>query len=226
MKIIDIKAIGSSTVFSWTKDYLFKVLTTGKNPPLTTPIIMAAFNQLDRRDFLPADLKSRAYEDIDTPIGHGESFTRPTTLATIAELIQPKPGGTYLDIGTGTGYFALLLGFIAGQNGKVFTVERVQWLWELARSSSTKYRDITNVVFLYRDGSVGLPEQAPFDGIHVSFALPAIPETLKVQLNPNGGRLVAPTTNMDLRLVERNGAEYTEEIIPGHVFKEGKVGKA
>lgn len=226
MKIIDVRDIGGSHVFSWTKEYLFEYLTKSKNAPLKNPKLIAAFNHIDRIDFVPSELKNRAYEDVELNVGHNEDMTRPSIIAQMLEYLEPKDGGKYLDIGTGTGYFALLLGFAIGQNGHVYSIERIQWLWEMARSSSTKYKDINNVTFLYRDGLEGLMQQAPFDGIHISFAMDSVPENLKMQLSSNGGKIVMPSKNMDLRVVERNGEDFTEEIIPGFVFKEGRTGVA
>ncbi|MCA9386553.1 class I SAM-dependent methyltransferase [Candidatus Dojkabacteria bacterium] len=226
MKIIDVKNLGTGKVFQWTREYLFEFLTKSRNAPLYTPTVMAAFQHLDRRDFIPNEIKDKAYEDIELEIGHNEHFTRPSTLAQVAELIKPKAGGSYLDIGTGTGYFAMILGFVAGSSGKVVTIERIQWLWELARVNSTKYKDINNVTFLYRNGIEGLPQQAPYDGIHISFAIEEPSDTLKMQLNPNGGIMVYPTTDNEIKVIERMGDDYTEEIIPGFVFSEGKAGIA
>lgn len=226
MKIVDIKTLGSGTAFVWTREYLYNLLTKSKNAPLYSPKIMAAFQYLDRKDFIPEEFKDKAYQDIDLEIGYGENFTRPSTLAQIAELLKPKQGGKYLDIGTGTGFLAMVLGFVSGQTGKIVSIERVQWLWELARKNSTKYRDINNVSFLYRNGLEGLPQQAPYDGIHISFAIDNLPETLKMQLNPNGGILVYPTLENELKVIERMGEDYIEEIVPGFIFKEGKVGVA
>ena len=221
------KSIQSGQVFSWTKDYLFQYLTSTKNPVLSDPKIIAAFNYVDRADFVPYEVKNKAYEDIELKIGNNEELTRPSVVARMLESLKPVKGGKYLDIGTGTGYFAVLLGFVIGEKGKVYTVERVQWLWEMARSNFSKYKDINNIYFLYRDGFLGLNEQAPFNGIHISFAMKDIPLDIKMQLDINSGKLVVPTTEMDLRIIERIGKEdFIEEIIPGFVFKEGRDGVA
>jgi protein-L-isoaspartate(D-aspartate) O-methyltransferase len=227
MKVIDIRHLGSGNVFTWTREYLYSYLTSGKQSVLQTPHIMAAFHEIDRKDFIPNEFKDKAYQDIDIEIGHGEVLTRPSVLAQQIELLRPEKGGTYLDLGTGSGYFSMLLGFIAGPKGKVISIERVQWLWEMARSNSSNYKDINNISFLYRDGTDGLLQYAPYNGIHVSYAMKTIPESLKQQLSPDGGILVVPTHKNDLRVIERNGEDdYTEEIIPGFIFKEGRSGVA
>jgi protein-L-isoaspartate(D-aspartate) O-methyltransferase len=224
MKIIDVGHLVKAGVFQWDRDYLFKYLTTGRDPVLTNSKIITAFRNIDRAEFLPYKLKDQAYQDIDLDIGYGENITRPSIIGEMLELLRPKTGGKYLDIGSGTGYFAMLLGFVVGPQGKVFSLDRIQWLWEQCRQNAAKYKDITNVSFLYRDGMEGLIQQAPFDGIHISFSMPQVSETLKNQLSPDRNILVMPTTNHDIRVLERNGDDFVEEIVPGYVFKEGRAG--
>lgn len=216
---------GTGIVFKWTKEYLIKVLTLGKKPIVKEPLIVNALNRIDRRDFLPDTLKPQAYNDTEIEIGYSEVLNKPTVIAQMIALLKPKFGGRYLDIGTGTGYSAMILAFIAGDEGHVYTIERVQWLWEQASIYARKYSDIKNIDFLYRDGIEGLPQKAPFDGIHIAFAMQTIPEGLKMQLKVNGGRLVCPTTDMNLRVIERTAIDqYVEEIVPGFIFDAGRKG--
>lgn len=223
--MIDINSLGSGKMFAWSKEYLVKVVSTGVNPIVTDPIIINALLKIDRKDFIPETLQPKSYMDIELDIGYGEKINKPTIIAQMISLLKPRVGGKYLDLGTGAGYVAVVLGFIAGSTGSVFTMERVQWLWEQARSNSAKYPEVRNVNFLYRDGAQGLVSKAPFDGIHVSFAMEAVPEELKRQLKVDGGRLVCPTTDMNLRVIERKGIEeFEEEIIPGFIFDPVKLG--
>lgn len=223
--MIDINSLGSGKMFAWSKEYLVKVVSTGVNPIVTDPIIINALLKIDRKDFIPETLQPKSYMDIELDIGYGEKINKPTIIAQMISLLKPRVGGKYLDLGTGAGYVAVVLGFIAGSTGSVFTMERVQWLWEQARSNSAKYPEVRNVNFLYRDGAQGLVSKAPFDGIHVSFAMETVPEELKRQLKVDGGRLVCPTTDMNLRVIERKGIEeFEEEIIPGFIFDPVKLG--
>ncbi|GAB4283623.1 MAG: hypothetical protein Kow0081_0320 [Candidatus Dojkabacteria bacterium] len=224
MKIINPTQLANSNAFSWTKEYLLKYLTTGKNPALTNPKLIMAFKNIDRKDFVTFENKNIAYADLEINLGYNEKLTRPSTLARMAELINPKTGGTYLDIGSGTGYFATILGYAIGNEGKVYSLERLQWLWEMARSNIAKYKEIKNVIFLYRDGMNGFIDKAPYDGIHVSFAVEQVPQNWKDQLKANGGILVVPTINHDIRVIERNGEDFIDEIVPGFIFDKGKVG--
>lgn len=214
-----------SGVFTWSKDYLFKVLTEGKNAAIYDPKIAAAFRAIDRADFVLDKHKDLAYQDTDIDLGYGETLTRPTFIAQMMQHLAPKFGGKYLDVGSGSGYFAVLLGFIAGETGSVFSIERIGWLWEMSKSNAKLYEEeVSNIKFLYRDGIEGLLPEAPFDGIHISFAIEQIPQNIKMQLKV-GARLVVPSTHNDLRIVERIDEEnFTEEIIPGYVFEKGKEG--
>jgi len=222
------KLVGTGMVFQWTKEYMVKVLTTGKNPIVTDPLLINALQKIDRQDFVPELLRKQAYADVELDIGYGEKLTKPTAIAQMLALLKPTYGGKYLDIGTGTGYAAIILGFVAGDQGHVYTIERVQWLWEMARDNSKKYQDVVkNVDYLYRDGIEGLLAKAPFDGIHITFAHKEIPQNLLTQLKPNGGRLVVPTEDMNLKVIERKGLEeYEEEIVPGFLFDGYKEGIA
>ncbi|MDQ6984876.1 MAG: class I SAM-dependent methyltransferase [Candidatus Dojkabacteria bacterium] len=224
--MINIQQYGGAGVFKWDKNYLFRVLTEGKNAPIKDSNIAAAFRQIDRINFTPERFRSDAYQDLDLEIGYGEKFTRPTVVAQMVTLLEPKLGGKYLDIGTGTGYFACLLGFIAGSEGIVYSIERVQWLWEEARKNADKYKGKMNLKFLFRDGSEGLLNQAPFDGIHISFAFEEIPNEIKMQLKI-GAKLVGPTTDYNLRVITRLEEDhFEEEITPGFMFDTGKEGVA
>lgn len=222
-----IQNFGTGAVFKWTKEYLVQVLTDGANPIVTDPLLINALNKIDRKDFLPDTLKNQAYNDVELEIGYSEVLNKPTIIAQMLALLKPKYGARYLDIGTGTGYSAMILAFVAGDEGHVYTIERVQWLWEQASTYAKKYKDINNIDFLYRDGMDGLPQKAPFDGIHIAFALESVPENLKMQLKVNGGLLVCPTTDMNLRVIQRTAIDqYEEEIVPGFIFNKGKVGLA
>lgn len=222
-----IRNVNTASVFKWTKEYLIKVLTQLRNPIVTDPMIVNALNRIDRKDFLPDTLKNQAYNDIELEVGYNQVLNKPTVIAQMIALLKPKFGGRYLDIGSGTGYSALILAFVSGDEGHVYSLERVQWLWEQASMNAKKYPEIKNIDFLYRDGNAGLPQKAPFDGIHIAFAMESIPENLKMQLKINGGRLVCPTTDMNLRVIERKSIDqYEEEIVPGFIFNKGAEGLA
>lgn len=215
-----------SAVFKWSKEYLIEILTSGREAILTDPLLVNAFQKVDRKHFVPREYSNRAYDDIEVPIGYNEKLNRVTLAAQMIAYLKPKFGGRYMDIGTGTGYSAAVIGFVAGDKGVVYSIERVQWIWDIARENLKKIPGINNVKLIYRDGIEGLKEQQPFDGIHISFSLNHVPEVLKMQLNKNGGRLVCPLTTNYIRIITRNGDNFTEEDIPGFFVDPGKGGLA
>ena len=162
--------------------------------------VLAALATVPREQFVPERLRRHAYADRALPIGSGQTISQPFMVATMLEALA-LDGGRVLDVGTGSGYQAALLAELADE---VVTIERVPELAEEARRTleRTGYGDVDVRV---GDGTLGVPERAPFDGIVVAAAAPAVPETLYEQLAP-GGRIVVPVgTRRDqwLETVER-----------------------
>ena len=162
--------------------------------------VLAAVASVPRELFVPADLRRHAYADRALPIGSGQTISQPFMVATMLEALGLE-GGRALEIGTGSGYQAALLAELADD---VVTVERVPELADEARRTLER-AGYGRVDVRVGDGTLGVPEKAPFDGIVVAAAAPAAPESLYGQLAP-GGRLVDPVgTQRDqwLEIVER-----------------------
>ena len=149
--------------------------------------VLRAMERVPRELFIPERERRRAYEDAALPIGHGQTISQPYMVARICEALAVRPGHRVLDVGTGSGYQAAVL---AELGAEVVTIERIPQLAEQARSNlaAAGYERAQVVV---GDGTLGVPERAPFDGIAVAAAAPDLPETLYEQLRP-GGRLVVP----------------------------------
>ena len=155
-----------------------------------TPIsdrTLEAVAAVDRAQFVPDDLQSRAYDDSPLPIGHGQTISQPYIVALMTELAGIKPGDKVLEVGTGSGYQAAILGKLAG---KVFTIEIVD---PLAKQATERLKKLGygNVTVRSGDGYAGWSEEAPFDAILVTAAPEKTPPPLIEQLKP-GGRLVIP----------------------------------
>jgi protein-L-isoaspartate(D-aspartate) O-methyltransferase len=149
--------------------------------------LLQAMGRVPRELFVPERERRRAYDDAALPLGHGQTISQPYMVAKICETLALKPGQRALDVGTGSGYQAAVL---AELGPDVVTIERIPELAEQARANlaAAGYGQVEVVV---GDGTLGLPERAPFDGIAVAAAAPGFPQTLYEQLRP-GGRLVVP----------------------------------
>ena len=150
------------------------------------PRVMAAMAAVPREDFvLPAD-RGDAYADRALPIEHMQTISQPLMVAIIVEALQLQPGDRALDVGTGSGYQAAVM---AACGAHVVSVERIP---ELATEAAARLESLGyDVEVVSGDGSLGVPDRAPFDAIAVGAAAPRLPLALARQLR-DGGRLVVP----------------------------------
>ncbi|MCD6434106.1 MAG: protein-L-isoaspartate(D-aspartate) O-methyltransferase [Candidatus Diapherotrites archaeon] len=152
--------------------------------------IEKAFLSVRRELFFPENIREYAYIDSAFPLIKGATISQPTTIAIMLEMLDPKPKQKILEIGAGSGYVLALLSKIVGKNGKVFGVEIIPELVDIAKENLKKEK-ITNVEVVYGNGREGLAEKAPFDRILISAACSDVPKRLFEQLKENG-KLVAP----------------------------------
>jgi protein-L-isoaspartate(D-aspartate) O-methyltransferase len=151
------------------------------------PLVLDAMRTVKRHLFVPDDQIGHAHEDYPLPIGHGQTISQPYIVAVMTEQIEPRKDSKVLEVGTGSGYQAAVLAHICRE---VFTVEAMAGLADAARLrlEDQGYR---NVRYRVGDGSLGWPEEAPFDGILVTAAAPEVPGPLREQLRV-GGVIVIP----------------------------------
>jgi protein-L-isoaspartate(D-aspartate) O-methyltransferase len=149
--------------------------------------VLQAMSRVPRELFVPENLRHLAYEDGALPIGYGQTISQPFIVATICSLLELTGDERVLDVGAGSGYQAAVLAELARE---VVTIERVPELAERARAALAE-AGYDRVEVRVGDGSLGVPDRAPFDGIAVAAAAPSIPPALYSQLN-EGGRLVLP----------------------------------
>jgi protein-L-isoaspartate(D-aspartate) O-methyltransferase len=149
--------------------------------------VLDAMRTVPRERFVPEDAAGRAYDDTPLSIGSGQTISQPYIVGYMTEALEVRPMDRVLEIGTGSGYQAAVLGLLARE---VYTVEIVP---ELAAEASAILRELgySNVTVREGDGYAGWPEHAPFDRIMVTAAPDEIPQPLIDQLAP-GGRLVIP----------------------------------
>lgn len=170
------------------------------------PRVLAAMNAVRREEFVPNDLRPRAYEDLPLPIGEGQTISQPYIVAAMTAALRLNGGERVLEVGAGCGYQAAVLAHLAKE---VFSVECRPPLASAAAARLARLQ-YANVHIHCGDGTFGLMDFAPFDAILVAAAAPAVPAPLCSQL-AEGGRLIVPvgdTDNQDLQLVERSGDSF------------------
>lgn len=149
--------------------------------------VLDAMSKVNRKAFVPENVRNLAYEDRPLPIAAGQTISQPYIVAYMIEALVLKGGEKVLEIGTGSGYAAAVLAEIAGE---VYTIERIDQLAEKAASNLIN-EGYENVHILHADGTIGWRDESPFDAILVSAGAPEIPLALKQQL-AIGGRMIIP----------------------------------
>jgi len=168
--------------------------------------VIRAMLKVPRHRFVPEEFIEKAYDDMALPIGEGQTISQPYMVAIMTELLEPEYKNKVLEIGTGSGYQAAVLAEIVKE---VYTVERLASLSERAKQ---RVRELgyENIFFKVGDGTLGWPEESPFDRIIITAGAPEIPDTLISQL-AEGGIIVAPV-----------GSRYSQVLIKG-VKKKGSL---
>jgi protein-L-isoaspartate(D-aspartate) O-methyltransferase len=178
--------------------------------------VLAAMAAVPRHEFVSEDVRAHAYDDLPLPIGSGQTISQPYIVAAMTAALHLQPGDRVLEIGTGCGYHAAVLSRLAKE---VFTIERRP---ELASSASARLVRLgySNAHVHCGDGTLGLPEFAPFDAILVAAAAPAVPKTLLAQL-AEGGRIILPVggaEHQELQLIEKHGDTFPTKMLEGCRF--------
>lgn len=185
-----------------------RMLARLRTQGISDEITLAAMESVPRHIFVDEALSSRAYEDVSLPIGFGQTISQPYTVARMTEILCGNGQlGKVLEIGTGCGYQTAVLARLARE---VYSVERISPLLMKARGNLRELR-MRNIKLKHADGTMGLPEMAPYDGIMVTAASGHVPQNLLAQLAV-GGRMVIPvgTDEQSLYLIERTESEYRQ----------------
>ena len=149
-----------------------------------------AMRKVPRHLFVPPVHRSQAYDDNPLPIGRAQTISAPHMVAMMCDLLDLQEGHKILEIGSGSGYNAAVMAEIIGKKGKIYSIERLEPLANFAREN-LKNTGYSNVEVILSDGSLGYPEQAPYDRISVTASAPETPKPLLEQLKP-GGIMVLP----------------------------------
>ncbi len=187
--------------------------------------VLDAMRKVPRHLFVQGALADRAYTDSALPIGEGQTISQPFIVAYMSELLQVKAGHKILEIGTGSGYQAAVLGEMGAD---VFSIERIRKLFISARTLLFKLRYF-NINLKLDDGTMGWPDEAPYDRIIVTAGGPEIPQYLVDQL-ADPGRMVIPVggqkRKQQLILITKEDGKVTETDMGGCSFVDlvGKQG--
>jgi protein-L-isoaspartate(D-aspartate) O-methyltransferase len=196
---------------------------------LRDPRLLAAFEAVPRHLFVPIEYRDHAYQDRALEIPAGQTISQPYIVAYMTDLLNLQGDERVLDVGTGSGYQTAILAHLARE---IHTIEFIPELAESAKSLLTSLGR-TNIHFHIGDGSSGFPEAAPYDGIIVSAAAPAVPKPLLEQLS-EGGRLIIPIgperaerEEQALQVWRRVGDRFESKTVLGVAFVplRGKYGR-
>lgn len=173
--------------------------------------VLQAMLEIPREKFLPPECRHLSYADDPVPIGHGQTISQPYMTALMAQCLELNGTEKVLDVGSGSGYHAAVLGALADH---VYSIEIVPELAEQARANLEAAGLANNVTVICGDGSAGDPNEAPYDAISVAAAAREIPFRLLEQLN-DPGRLVIPVGSMwdqELRVVTKSGGSIDSRV--------------
>ena len=191
---------------------------------LKTPIIIEAFQRVDRVHFMPEEQHTFAYLNQPLPIGYGQTISQPLTVAFMLELLEPRTGEKILDIGSGSGWQTALLAYIVGKNdtegkGKIIAIERIPELQKMTEQNISTCSSIKKsvVTVVGGDGSKGYKQEAPFDKIIAAAAATELPSAWKEQLII-GGKIVAPIGSSIYCIERTDEKSFTQKRYFGFSF--------
>jgi len=193
-----------------------KLVEQIKNKGIKDPLVLDAIGKIPRHNLIVTALHNRAYEDTALPIGLGQTISQPYTVAAQSELIDLKKGEKVLEIGTGSGYQAMVL---CELGANLYSIERHQKLYERAKEALRKHG--YKAMLKQGDGTLGWTAYAPYDAIIVTAGAPVVPDDLIQQLNV-GGRLVIPVGDnvkqTMLRITRISEEEFKQEEFDNFKF--------
>ena len=178
--------------------------------------INQAFQQIDRRNFVPTQLKQLAMLDGPLPIGYGQTISQPTTVRLMLEWLAVQPADKVLDIGSGSGWSSALLAQLTGPMGQVFAVDRIPELVEFGRINCQR-AGLKNIKFYLAGEDYGLTKFAPYDRILVSASARQLAESLLDQLT-DSGKLVIPVRHDILEITKIKNNQINCVTHAGFVF--------
>ena len=195
------------------------VETLKRNGYLRSEILIDAFSAVSRAEFLPKEFEDEASADIPLPIGYGQMGPRPSLVAVMLELLEPRQGQRILTIGSGSGWVTGLLAYVVGTEGKVIAFERLSEMHIWGQENLEKFDFIKSgqVECILGEGKEGYPIGFPFDRILVTASAEEVPLALQNQLMLSG-KMVIPIHNHLCYFEKRSEGELYKEEYPGFIF--------
>jgi protein-L-isoaspartate(D-aspartate) O-methyltransferase len=194
-----------------------QLVETIRSKGITNERVLQAILEIPRHYFIDSAFDKIAYEDRAFPIAEGQTISQPYTVAYQSQLLDVKQHEKVLEVGTGSGYQAVVLALMGAQ---VYTIERQKQIYDQNRKF-LYLRNFPAVHYFYGDGYLGLPTYAPFDKIIVTAAAPAVPGKLVEQLKP-GGKMVVPIgegrVQKMFRILKDESGNMREEIFDDFSF--------
>lgn len=192
-----------------------KLINTLREKGINDEQVLAAFDKIDRHLFIDSFLWDKAYEDAALPIACKQSISQPSTVAFQTVLLQLKPGEKVLEIGTGSGFQAAILG---AMGARVFSVERHLELYSRTKNLLSKIND--RIILRFGDGFQGFERYAPYDKIIVTCGAPEIPNALLQQLKPEGIMVIPVGIDSQVmkRITKIDEDNYKEEEFGNFIF--------
>jgi len=200
---------GTSKEHDYTSARLVMVRSQLQRRGITDARVLQAMREVPRHLFVPPEWRHEAYSDRPLPIGDEQTISQPYMVAIMTQSLALQGHEHVLEIGTGSGYQAAVLSRLAAH------VSSIEYFADLADSARALLQRLgyINVEVIVGDGGLGLPAQAPYDGIIVAAAAPHVPQPLLAQL-AEGGRLLIPVgsaTSQELFIITRRGDDYAQE---------------
>lgn len=188
---------------------------------IKTEAVKQAMERIPRHIFVPDEMQRYAYAD--TPInigGGGQTISAPHMVAMMLELLELEKGMTVLEIGCGSGYHAALAAYLVGAQGQVYTIDIVEELTDEARKHISQIGLHDRIEVIFADGSMGLPEHAPYDRIMAACSAPEIPQPLMEQLKDPGIAVIPVGSgySQSLAYVRKVDGKIIKKNYPGVAF--------
>lgn len=184
-----------------------------ENTGVLTPLTKEAFKEIDRRDFVEDDYKIEAYQDYPLPIGFNQTQSQPTVVALMLSLLDVKKGDRILDVGSGSGWTTVLLGFLTGEKGEVVAIDIVKEFVELTRNRAHHYSSKAPNIAVFHSSEEKSIYSDKFDKVLVNASFKnteSIPKIIKENLKENG-LMVSPVGNSLVVFYKKNN-EVKEKI--------------